>query len=50
MAKVKLAGSKKAKPSTAAADLKGALPCLFLVLMGILILMVIFYYSLQSTT
>ncbi|MBV8820458.1 MAG: hypothetical protein JO022_19015 [Acidobacteriaceae bacterium] len=49
MAKVKLAGSKKAKPSRAE-DIKGALPCLFLVLMAIVVLMVIFYYSLQSST
>lgn len=47
MAKVKLAGSKKAK-SNRAADLKGALPCLFLVLTGIFLIMMIFYFSLQS--
>jgi len=49
MAKVKLAGSKKSKASKTS-DVRGALPCLFLVLMGIALLMVIFYYSLQSTT
>jgi hypothetical protein len=48
MAKVKLAGSKKSK-SSKTEDIRGAIPCLFLVLMGIGLLMVIFYYSLQST-
>jgi hypothetical protein len=49
MAKYKPAGSKKAL-SGKAADIRGALPCLFLVLAVIAVLMLIFYLSLQSST
>jgi hypothetical protein len=49
MAKYKPAGSKK-PISSKAADIRGALPCLFLVLVVIGVLMLIFYLSLQSST
>jgi len=49
MAKYKPAGAKKPL-SSKAADIRGALPCLFLVVAAIAVLMLIFYFSLQSST
>lgn len=47
MAKVKLAGPKKTKPGKAA-DIRGALPCLVIVVGGFAVIMLIFYLSLQT--
>ena len=47
MARVKLAGSKKTKPGVGA-DIRGALPCLFIVIAGIAVILLIFYLSLQT--
>ena len=44
MAKLKPAGSKKAKPS----DFKGAIPCLVIVILGIVIMCLLFYFSLKG--
>jgi hypothetical protein len=49
MARYKPAGARKPL-SNKAADIRGALPCLFLVLAVIAILMLIFYLSLSSST
>ena len=46
MAKFKPAGSKK----TAAKSARSAIPCLVLVVLGIVIMCLLFYYSLQSTS
>lgn len=47
MAKVKLAGSKKGKP-TPAADIKAAVPCLILIFGGLIFVLLILYFSMQS--
>ena len=44
MAKFKSAGSKKAPAKSA----RGAIPCLILVVLGIVIMCLLFYFSLQS--
>ncbi|HME05770.1 MAG TPA: hypothetical protein VKG25_01920 [Bryobacteraceae bacterium] len=45
MAKFRLAGSKKPKLRS---DARAALPCLILIVLGILVVCVLFYFSLQS--
>jgi len=45
MAKFKSAGTKKA---SAAKSNRSAIPCLILVVLGIVIMCLLFYYSLQS--
>ena len=46
MAKFKSAGSKKATPAKSA---RGAIPCFVVIILGIVIMCVLFYYSLQSS-
>jgi hypothetical protein len=46
MAKFKSAGSKK---TTTAKSARSAIPCLLLVLLGIVIMCLLFYFSLQSS-
>lgn len=46
MAKFK---APKPKTSKTAANLKGVVPCLFLVLMGFGLVMILFYWVLKST-
>jgi len=43
--KFRLAGSKKPK---ARSDARAALPCLIIIVLGILLICVVFYFSLQS--
>ena len=45
MAKFRSAGSRKAAPAKSA---RSAIPCLLLVILGIVIMCLLFYYSLQS--
>jgi hypothetical protein len=45
MAKFRSAGSRKTTPAKSA---RSAIPCLLLVLLGIVIMCLLFYYSLQS--
>ena len=45
MAKFKSAGSRKATPAKSA---RAAIPCLILVVLGIVIMCLLFYFSLQS--
>jgi hypothetical protein len=45
MAKFKSAGSKKATPAKSA---RSAIPCLVLVVLGIVLMCLLFYYSLRS--
>jgi hypothetical protein len=45
MAKFKSAGSKKAAPAKSA---RSAIPCLVLVILGIVLMCLLFYYSLRS--
>ena len=45
MAKFKSAGSRKASPAKSA---RAAIPCLLLVVLGIVIMCLLFYYSLRS--
>ena len=45
MAKFKSAGSKKTTPVKSA---RSAIPCLILVVLGIVIMCLLFYFSLQS--
>ncbi len=45
MAKFKSAGSKKSTPAKSA---RSAIPCLILVVLGIVIMCLLFYFSLQS--
>ena len=45
MAKFKSAGSKKATPAKSA---RSAIPCLVLVILGIVLMCLLFYYSLRS--
>jgi len=47
MAKFKSAGSKKTEKVKSA---RAAIPCLFLVLLGIALMCLLFYFSLQSNT
>ena len=47
MAKFKPAGSKKATPAKSA---RRAIPCLILIVLGIAIMCLLFYLSLQSGT
>jgi hypothetical protein len=47
MAKFKSAGAKKATPAKSA---RSAIPCLILVVLGIVIMSLLFYFSLQSST
>jgi hypothetical protein len=47
MAKFKSAGSKKAAP---AKSNRAAIPCLILVVLGITLMSLLFYFSLQSNT
>ena len=49
MAKLKPAGQKKAKSSTAK-SIRGAVPCLVLIVAGIVLVCLMFYLSLQSGT
>lgn len=49
MAKFKSAGSTK-KTSEKVKSARAAIPCLVIVALGILIMCVLFYYSLQSNT
>jgi hypothetical protein len=46
MAKFKSAGSKKAVPAKSA---RSAIPCLVLVILGIVLMCLLFYYSLRSS-
>ena len=46
MAKFKSAGSKKAAPAKSA---RSAIPCLVLVILGIVLMCLLFYYSLRSS-
>jgi hypothetical protein len=46
MAKFKPAGSKKAPAKSA----RSAIPCLIIVILGIVIMCLLFYFSLQSST
>jgi hypothetical protein len=46
MAKFKPAGSKK----TPAKSARSAIPCLVIVILGIVIMSLLFYFSLQSST
>ncbi|HEX4595556.1 MAG TPA: hypothetical protein VH157_14830 [Bryobacteraceae bacterium] len=46
MAKFKPAGSKKAPAKSA----RSAIPCLVIVILGIVIMCLLFYFSLQSST
>ena len=46
MAKFKPAGSKKSPAKSA----RSAIPCLVLVILGIVIMCLLFYFSLQSST
>jgi hypothetical protein len=46
MAKFKPAGSKK----TPAKSARSAIPCLVIVILGIVIMCLLFYFSLQSST
>ncbi len=46
MAKFKLAGSKKVPAKSA----RSAIPCLVIVILGIVIMCLLFYFSLQSST
>ena len=46
MAKFKPAGGKKVPAKSA----RSAIPCLILVLLGIVLMSLLFYYSLQSST
>jgi hypothetical protein len=46
MAKFKPAGSKKAPAKSA----RSAIPCLVIVILGIAIMCLLFYFSLQSST
>ena len=45
MAKFKSAGSKKGAPAKSA---RSAIPCLVLVILGIVLMCLLFYYSLRS--
>ena len=45
MAKFRSAGSKKTVPAKSA---RSAIPCLILVVLGIVLMCLLFYYSLQS--
>jgi len=45
MAKFRSAGSRKAAPAKSA---RSAIPCLVLVILGIVIMCLLFYYSLRS--
>jgi len=47
MAKFKLAGSSKKAPAKSA---RSAIPCLILVVLGIALMCILFYLSLQSGT
>ena len=47
MAKFKSVGSKKSEKVKSA---RAAIPCLFLVLLGIALMCLLFYFSLQSNT
>lgn len=47
MAKFKSPGSKKSEKVKSA---RAAIPCLFLVLLGIALMCLLFYFSLQSNT
>jgi hypothetical protein len=47
MAKFKSAGSKKAAPAKSA---RSAIPCLILVVLGIALMSLLLYFSLQSST
>jgi hypothetical protein len=49
MAKLKLAGQNKSK-SSPAKSMRGAVPCLVLIVAGIALLCLMFYLSLQSGT
>ena len=49
MAKLKLAGAKKSKSSTAK-SVRSAVPCMVLIVAGIALLCLMFYLSLQSGT
>jgi hypothetical protein len=46
MAKFKPAGSKKAPAKSA----RSAIPCLVIVILGIVLMCLLFYFSLQSST
>jgi len=48
MAKFKSAGSKKTSEKVKSA--RAAIPCLVLVVLGIVIMCLLFYFSLQSST
>lgn len=48
MAKFKSAGSRK-KTSEKVKSARAAIPCLFLVLVGIALMCLLFYFSLKST-
>jgi hypothetical protein len=47
MAKFKSAGRAKTTPAKSA---RGAIPCLILVILGIVIMCLLFYFSLQSSS
>lgn len=47
MAKFKSAGSRKTAPAKSA---RSAIPCLILILLGIALMCLLFYFSLQSST
>lgn len=47
MAKFKSAGSKKTTPTKSS---RNAIPCLILILLGIALMCLLFYFSLQSST
>lgn len=48
MAKFKPAGAKKSKNTTATQNVRKALPCLVLIILGVALLSLMFYLSLQS--
>jgi hypothetical protein len=47
MAKFKSAGTRKTTPAKSA---RNAIPCFILVILGIVIMCLLFYFSLQSST
>jgi hypothetical protein len=49
MAKFKSAGSKKTSTSKKVKSARAAIPCLVLVVLGIALMSLLFYFSLQST-
>jgi hypothetical protein len=50
MAKLKLAAGQKKSKSSTAKSIRGAVPCLVLIVAGIALLCLMFYLSLQSGT